>query len=59
MIDSHIDRSVWAAQVFRVLGKENVNVKMMSQGASKTNISLIVADAEGRTVVQALHSEFF
>ena len=46
-------------QVFRVLGRENVNVKMMSQGASKTNISLIVADAEGRTVVQALHDEFF
>ncbi|CAL5225186.1 g7969 [Coccomyxa viridis] len=46
-------------RVFRVLGRESVNVKMMSQGASKTNISLIVADAEGRTVVQALHDEFF
>jgi aspartate kinase len=46
-------------QVFRVLGREDVNVKMMSQGASKNNISLIVADAEGRTVVQALHDEFF
>ena len=46
-------------QVFRVLGQENVNVKMMSQGASKTNISLIVADAEARNVVQALHNEFF
>ena len=46
-------------QVFRVLGQENVNVKMMSQGASKTNISLIVADAEARNVVQALHDEFF
>ena len=46
-------------QVFRVLGREDVNVKMMSQGASKTNISLIVADAEARNVVQALHMEFF
>jgi len=47
------------AQVFRVLGREGVNVKMMSQGASKTNISLIVSDAEGQRVVRALHRQFF
>jgi aspartate kinase len=46
-------------QVFRVLGREGVNVKMMSQGASKTNISLIVADEEGKHAVRALHREFF
>ncbi len=45
--------------MFRVLGQQDVNVKMMSQGASKTNISLIVADSEGKQVVQALHKEFF
>ena len=50
---------MWRAQVFRVLGAQDVNVKMMSQGASKTNISLIVADAEAQAVVRALHSEFF
>jgi aspartokinase len=47
------------AQVFRVLGAQDVNVLMMSQGASKTNISLIVADAEANAVVCALHDEFF
>jgi aspartate kinase len=46
-------------QVFRVLGKQDVNVKMMSQGASKTNISLIVGDSEAKQVVRALHHEFF
>ncbi len=47
------------AQVFRVLGRQDVNVKMMSQGASKTNISLIVSDSEAKQVVRALHDEFF
>ena len=46
-------------QVFKVLGREDINVKMMSQGASKTNISLIVDDTEGRQAVQSLHAEFF
>lgn len=32
---------------------------MMSQGASKTNISLVVADEQGHRAVQALHAEFF
>ena len=48
-----------APQVFRVLGREGINVKMMSQGASKTNISLIVGDDQGRQAVRALHAEFF
>ena len=47
------------AQVFKVLGREDINVKMMSQGASKTNISLIVDDSEGTLAVQSLHHEFF
>jgi aspartate kinase len=42
-----------------VLGREGVNVKMMSQGASKTNISLIVCDSEAASAVRALHHEFF
>lgn len=46
-------------QVFRVLGREGINVKMMSQGASKTNISLIVDDSQGQHAVRCLHQEFF
>lgn len=50
---------VLGMQVFRVLGRESITVKMISQGASKTNISLIVDDAEGPRAVTALHDEFF
>ena len=45
--------------MFKVLGREGVNVQMLSQGASKTNISLIVADAQAKHAVRALHAEFF
>lgn len=53
------DVSATDTQVFRVLGREGINVKMMSQGASKTNISLIVSDNEGQRAVEAIHDEFF
>lgn len=42
--------------VFRTLG---VNVQMISQGASKVNISLIVNESEAESCVKALHSTFF
>lgn len=57
--DSQIVIAPAALQVFRVLGREGINVKMMSQGASKTNISLIVGDEQGKQAVRALHEEFF
>ena len=46
-------------QVFKVLGSEGINVKMMSQGASKTNISLVVGEEEARPAIAAIHREFF
>jgi aspartate kinase len=46
-------------RVFRVLGREGVRVQMMSQGASKTNISLVVDDKESKHALRALHHEFF
>jgi aspartate kinase len=46
-------------QVFKVLRRENINVQMMSQGASKVNISLVVDQAQGQHAVRALHAEFF
>ena len=44
---------------FRALGRSNVIVKMISQGASKTNISLLVGDEQGIDAVKAIHAEFF
>nr|GEW93503.1 aspartokinase 2, chloroplastic-like isoform X1 [Tanacetum cinerariifolium] len=46
-------------KVFHVLRTNGVNVQMISQGASKVNISLIVNDNESEKCVKALHEAFF
>jgi aspartate kinase len=46
-------------KVFQVFRSNGVNVQMISQGASKVNISLIVNDEEAEQCVRALHSAFF
>ncbi|OMO88787.1 Aspartate/glutamate/uridylate kinase [Corchorus capsularis] len=46
-------------KVFHVLRTNGVNVQMISQGASKVNISLIVNDSEAEKCVEALHQSFF
>lgn len=46
-------------RVFRVLGRQGINVQMMSQGASKTNIALILNDSQATHALHALHKEFF
>ncbi|XP_027151593.1 aspartokinase 2, chloroplastic-like [Coffea eugenioides] len=46
-------------KAFHVLRTNGVNVQMISQGASKVNISLIVNDSEAEQCVRALHSAFF
>ena len=47
------------ADAFSALTKEEVNVQMISQGASKVNISMLVDSAETNRVVQILHSALF
>ncbi|WOG97117.1 hypothetical protein DCAR_0416456 [Daucus carota subsp. sativus] len=46
-------------KAFHVLHANGVNVQMISQGASKVNISLIVNDSESEQCVRALHYAFF
>ncbi|XP_020107398.1 aspartokinase 2, chloroplastic-like isoform X2 [Ananas comosus] len=46
-------------KAFSVLRSNGVNVQMISQGASKVNISLVVHDSEAKQCVRALHSAFF
>jgi aspartate kinase len=46
-----------ARRVFNSL--EGVNVRMISQGASLLNISVVIADADLKGAVSALHNEFF
>ena len=47
------------ASGFAVLADEGINVQMISQGASKVNISIIVDDDEADKTVQILHGAFF
>lgn len=51
------ERAGIAARVFKAL--ENVNVRMISQGASRLNLSVIIADADLEKAVKSLHEEFF
>ena len=44
---------------FAVLADEGINVQMISQGASKVNISMIVDDDEAEKTVKILHGAFF
>jgi aspartate kinase len=47
------------ARAFRICQLIGVSVQMISQGASKVNISFIVNETESAEVVKSLHLEFF
>jgi len=47
------------ARAFRICQLIGVTVQMVSQGASKVNISFIVNETEAAEVVKALHLDFF
>ena len=47
------------ASGFGALAKEGINVQMISQGASKVNITVICDDDEVNQVVNTLHKAFF
>jgi aspartate kinase len=47
------------ATVFRVFLDQNIHVEMMSQGASKVNISFILKDSDLEQAVLKLHECFF
>ena len=50
--------AIWASG-FDALADEGINVQMISQGASKVNISMIVDDDEAEKTVQILHPAYF
>jgi aspartate kinase len=47
------------SHAFGVCASLGVQVQMISQGASKVNISFIVNDGEASDVIKALHADFF
>jgi aspartate kinase len=48
-----------AARVFRALGEASVNVLMISQGASRLNLGLVVEAKDAEPAVRTLHAIFF
>jgi aspartate kinase len=46
-----------AGRAFQVLS--NINIRMISQGASVLNLGFVISDADLPLVVGALHEEFF
>ncbi|MDE3197456.1 MAG: lysine-sensitive aspartokinase 3, partial [Acidobacteriota bacterium] len=46
-----------ASRVFQALA--NVNIRMISQGASLLNLGFVVAEKDLRAAVESLHREFF
>jgi len=48
-----------SGKVFGALGKEKINVELISQGASKINLSFVVQGEEAEACVRRLHEEFF
>ncbi|MGI5173690.1 aspartate kinase [Treponema sp. OMZ 840] len=47
------------ASAFAALAKENINPEMISQGASKVNVSLVCANNLADKTVRTLHAAFF
>jgi len=52
-----VQRSGLAARIFHAL--RDVNVVMISFGASDVNVSCVVAQADAERAVKSLHQEFF
>ncbi len=48
-----------AARVTRAMADSNVNIRMISQGASEINIALVVAEPQANPAIAALHAALF
>ncbi|WP_456418330.1 aspartate kinase [Methanocaldococcus infernus] len=47
-----------AARIFKALGEEGVNVILISQGSSETNISIVVSEEDVEKAINSLKREF-
>jgi len=48
-----------SGKMFSTLGKNNVNIRVIAQGASERNISAVIKKADVKKALNALHEEFF
>jgi aspartate kinase len=47
-----------AGKMFGALGKQNINIELISQGASEINISFVVKKSDHDKAILAVHNEF-
>jgi aspartate kinase len=47
-----------AGRIFSALGRNGINVIMISQSCSEYNVSFVVSKKEGSDVIRVLHDEF-
>lgn len=47
-----------ASRIFTTVAKKGINIRMIAQGSSELNISFVVKEKDGLTVVRAIHEEF-
>ncbi len=48
-----------AGRTFSVLGKNNINIEVISQGASEINITFIVDGKDAEKAIKILHEEYY
>jgi aspartokinase/homoserine dehydrogenase 1 len=48
-----------SGKMFSSLGKNNVNIRAIAQGASERNISIVIANNDVKKSLNTLHEEFF
>ena len=48
-----------SGRVFSVLGKNKINIEMISQGASEINITFVVDGKDAENAVKVLHKEYY
>ncbi|CAL2102082.1 Aspartokinase [Tenacibaculum sp. 190130A14a] len=48
-----------SGQMFSALGKNNVNIRAIAQGASERNISAVIESVDAKKALNTLHEQFF
>ncbi|WP_242118995.1 bifunctional aspartate kinase/homoserine dehydrogenase I [Aestuariivivens sediminicola] len=48
-----------SGKMFSTLGKNNINIRAIAQGASEKNISAVIADKDVKKALNTLHEQFF
>lgn len=48
-----------SGKMFSTLGRNNVNIRVIAQGASERNISCVINEKDVKKALNALHEEFF